>query len=530
MDWRRVRVWLVMLAVAVPVAAFALRAVRPQSWHTPLPGTSAAADPESSALVRTGSERRSATPSHEAAGSPFAAALQAGAAAGSAQPVPGIDGATQASDSLAATRSTAIVRAAQRVAPAVVSVNVIKRETVQPRSLWESLMIPPGYQREVAGLGSGFVVDPKGLVLTNDHVVHGATELVVTLPDGRDFPAEIVGTDEVNDIALLRLERPSGSASLPVAPLGNSDGLLIGEWVVAIGNPLGFLLSNTEPTVTAGVVSGVHRNMVPGGQEQSGFYLDMIQTDASINPGNSGGPLINALGQVVGVNSSILSQSGGSEGLGFAIPINRARRIAADLLRTGHVRRPWVGLDVEPADTDLWGRSHEVRIGGVAPESPARRAGIEAGQILVRAGGRTVHTPLDWEAALLDAEVGQPLELAVRSGSRQRTVTVMPGDLPSMSAERIRALSDFELVTVTPAIQAERAVASDHGALIVGLSDVARQQLGLQEGDVIVQVNRTPIRSAQEAAQLLGRLSGRGAVRLIFERHGQLVSTWFTIG
>ncbi|HEY7767480.1 S1C family serine protease, partial [Longimicrobium sp.] len=244
-------------------------------------------------------------------------------------------------------RRTAIVAAAERVAPAVVSVNVLRRERVVPRSMWEEMMIPPGAEREVAGLGSGFIITPEGLVITNEHVVRAASEVMVTLPDGREFDADVVGADEVNDLALLRIR---GGRGLPVAPLGNSDGLMIGEWVIAIGNPFGFLLSNPEPSVSAGVVSAVGRNIGGAGGQRS-VSLDLIQTDASINPGNSGGALVNALGEVVGVNSSILSSTGGSEGLGFAIPINRARRIALDLADDGRYRRAWIGAEVEAVRT-----------------------------------------------------------------------------------------------------------------------------------------------------------------------------------
>jgi serine protease Do len=439
------------------------------------------------------------------------------------------------SDSVDAIRRTALVRAAQRVAPSVVSVNILAQEAVQPTSLFESLLVPPGAEREVAGLGSGFIVDARGLVLTNEHVVHGATQIVVTLSDGRDFPAKVVGTDDVNDIALLRLELPEGADPLPVAPLGNSDSLMIGEWVVAIGNPFGFLLSNTEPTVTAGVVSGVHRNIIPDREQaegggEGGYYLDMIQTDAAINPGNSGGPLVNALGQVIGVNSSILSKSGGNEGLGFAIPIDRARRVAADLVDDGHVNRPWVGLQVDTAETDQWGHSHAVRIANVAPGSPAAKAGIRPGSILVAVGKREIHTPLDWNAVMLDAGVGKPLTLTLRRDGRDQAIEVAPTNLPSMSATRVQALSDFQLVTLTPAIRAERNLANSHGALIVGLSQDAQQQLGLEQGDLIVQINQTPIRTAEQAAALLRRLAGGAAVQMLIERHGQLFAVWFTVG
>jgi serine protease Do len=430
-------------------------------------------------------------------------------------------------DSISASRRTAIVRAAERVAPAVVSVNVFRRENVQ-RSLFEEFYLGPGGSREVSGLGSGFVIDANGLVLTNEHVVRSATRVVVTLADGRDFEARIVGVDDVTDLALLRID--SNAGKLPVAPLGSSTDLVIGEWVVAIGNPFGFLLSNAEPTVTAGVVSGIGRNIIPSRGDSKGYYLDMIQTDASINPGNSGGPLVNALGQVIGVNSSIISESGGSVGLGFAIPIDRARRIAESLANEGRVRRVWVGLEVKAAQPNQFGRSQTVEVADVAPGSPAAKAGVRSGETVVSVAGRSVHTPLDWESRLLDTRVGESIDIVVVSGGSRRTVKVGTQDLPSLTAERIRAGSDFEFITLTPAIRAERNLASEKGALIASLSPVARERLGLREGDLIVQINRAQITSAQEAADMLRRASGGAAVRVFFERQGQYGSVAFYIG
>jgi serine protease Do len=421
-------------------------------------------------------------------------------------------------ESVAASRRTAIVRAAERVAPAVVSVNVIRRQTVQPRSLYERFFLPPGTERRVQGLGSGFIIHEDGLVLTNEHVVRGAIETVVTLGDGRDFAAELVGTDEVNDLALLRFA--TDGDELPVAPLGESNDLLIGEWVVAIGNPFGYLLSNTEPTVTAGVVSGIGRNIIPTSDDNRGYYLGMIQTDASINPGNSGGPLVNAEGEVIGVNSSIFSRSGGSEGLGFAIPISRARHVVLDLIDDGVVRRPWTGLEVEPAEPNSFGRSRVVRVSNVAPGSPAEIAGIEPGMILRRVQGRPIRTPLDWEAALLEVQVGQELPIEV-GDEGDRVVQLTPTDLPSLTAERVNALEEFELVTLTPSIRSERGLTSEAGALIVGVSDNVRSRLGLREGDLIIGINRTAVHSAEEAASYLQQIQeypGRVEVRLFAER------------
>jgi serine protease Do len=422
-------------------------------------------------------------------------------------------------DTISASRRNAIVVASQRVAPSVVSVNVLRRSTAQPRTLFESFFFGEGSRRE-AGLGSGFIIRQDGLVLTNDHVVRGATEIVVTLPDGRDFAAQTVGVDEVSDLALLRLR---DARNLPVAPLGNSRNLIIGEWAIAIGNPFGFSLSNAEPTVTAGVISGVGRNIIPNNNENEGLYLDMIQTDASINPGNSGGPLVNAMGQVIGVNSSIISGSGGSIGLGFAIPIDRAQRIAADLLASGHVRRAWIGAEVKTSAPNTFGRSRFVEVEQVAEGSPAARGGLRGGMQIVRVGGRPVYTYLDWTARIIDSRVGQPLEIVVNEAGRQRTLRVTPLDVPSLAAERVSALRDhFELITVTPAIRSEKRISSTRGALIVKLS-VEGQRLGLRQGDVITEINREPVRNAEAAAKIMTELAGRRAsvVQLGVERQGE---------
>jgi serine protease Do len=438
----------------------------------------------------------------------------------------GVAGAANLQDAVTASRRNAIVQAAERVAPAVVSINVLRRERVMPRSLFEQMMLPPGAQREVTGLGSGFIIHAEGLVVSNEHVVRGASQVVVTLPDGREFDADVVGTDELNDLAVLRIRLPQGE-TLPVAPLGDSDNLLIGEWVIAIGNPLGTLLSNTEPSVTVGVISAVGRNIIPAGGEQRGYYLDMIQTDASINPGNSGGPLINAMGEVIGVNSSILSTGGGSEGLGFAIPIQRARTIVLDLVEDGRVRRSWIGADVEPLRSDGLRRAQEVRIAQIAAGSPAARAGLQPGMTVLAVGNRRIRGPLDWEAAVLGGRVGEPLEVRVRNGAAEQTLRVVPEDLPSMSADRIQALRDFQLVTLTPSIRSERGITSEQGALIVGLSESARQ-VGLREGDLILQINRVRIRTAEEAARALQDLASRG-VAVYFERNANLGSVQFYV-
>lgn len=412
-------------------------------------------------------------------------------------------------------RSTALVRAANRVAPAVVSINVLRQQQVQARTRFDEIFFGPSRSRRSASFGSGVIFNGDGYVLTNEHVVRGAGQIRVTLPDGRDFGARLVGGDGMTDVAVLQIE----GDNLPVAPIGTSQGLMIGEWAVAIGNPFAYLLSNSEPTVTAGVISALGRHIIPSGQDE-GFYLGMIQTDASINPGNSGGPLVNALGEVIGVNTSIFSRSGGSEGLGFAIPIDRAIRVADDLIENGEVIRAWTGIEVEAVEADDWGRTHGVRVASVAPGSPADEAGLRPGDRVIQANGRTLGSPLDLEAVLLDAKAGDRVSLGLQE--RRGAVSLVTETLPTSRAQRVEILEDLEVVTVTPEIQAEQNLRFEAGALIADISQQLSSALGLTRGDVILQINNTRITSADDAAQTLRSLRAGERVRIYFERNGRV--------
>jgi serine protease Do len=423
-------------------------------------------------------------------------------------------------------RRTAITEAVARVAPSVVTVQTEMVERV-PADVFEQFFGGRSGQRAAAGLGSGFIVRSDGAILTNAHVVAGATRISVAMKDGTTYPARLLGSDETNDLAVLKID----ARNLPVAPLGSSSDLLIGEWTIAIGNPFGFLLANSEPSVTVGVVSGVGRNLAAQ-SEGAGVYVDMIQTDASINPGNSGGPLVNAAGEVIGVNSSIFSPSGGSIGLGFAIPINRARRVADDLLAHGVVRRPWVGLQPQLARAPLTngarGATNAVVVGSVVPGSPADKAGLKPGDVLLRSRNRVLHSPYDWYAELLELRVGENDTLLVKRGTREMPVSVAVVDLPDVNAPRVTVLREIELITLTPQIRAQYQTQSRQGALVNRVSDRVQQQIGLQAGDVIVQVNRTPIGSAEDVNRILTTY-GRGALRMYFERGGQIYATEFSL-
>lgn len=423
-----------------------------------------------------------------------------------------------------ASRRTAITEAVSRVAPAVVTVQTETVQNVQA-DFFERFFFGPQRERRGSGIGSGFVVREDGVIVTNQHVVAGATSISVMLRDGTTYPARKLGEDELNDLAILKID----AKGLPVAPLGNSNDVLIGEWAIAIGNPYGFVLGNTEPSVTAGVVSATGRNLTTQG-EGGGVYLDMIQTDAAINPGNSGGPLVSALGEVIGVNSSIYTPSGGSVGLGFAIPINRARRVTEDLLEHGRVRRPYIGeklrqpTSANPRDV----LTADVVVSQVVPESPAARAGLQPNDRIVSIGGRQIRNVWQWEAERLNLRVGDRVPLIVQRGGREVTLNVVVGDLPEVSAPRVTILQQIEIVSLTPAIRVERNIRAPRGALVVTVSDRVRAEIGLERGDVIVQVNDTPVSSAADVERAFDYYGRRNlAMRLYIERGGYVYTTDF---
>jgi serine protease Do len=410
-----------------------------------------------------------------------------------------------------------------------VQTEVVQRVAAQP---FDWFFGGGGTQLQITpGLGSGFIMHEDGVIVTNAHVVAGAQKINVALRDGATYPAKLVGLDDANDLAVLKID----AKKLPVATLGTSKGLLIGEWAIAIGNPYGFVLGNTEPSVTAGVISATGRNLTAR-TEGSGRYFDMIQTDAAINPGNSGGPLVNASGEVIGVNSSIYSPSGGSVGLGFAIPIDRVKRVTEDLLEHGKVRTPWIGVKVEMPQPGVNSAalSSGAKVVQVVPDSPASANGILAGDVIVRSRDRVLRNGYDWEAEQLELRVDETVPLVVRRSGREFQARVKVADRPEANAQRVSVLKEIELIDLTPAIRAERGVRSPRGALVVKVSPQVTENLGVLAGDVVIQIatnelGYVDIKDARSAAQLLEKLSGRGVIRMVLERQGQRVSTDFQI-
>lgn len=309
-------------------------------------------------------------------------------------------------------RETAITRAVRMVSDAVVGINVTsireyRRSIFDYDPFFQRFFPSRPFRQEVKSLGSGFIIDTEGHVITNEHVVDNAVEITVTLTDGSVHQADIVGMDAITDIALLKMQNPG---ELRPVKFGQSDDLMIGEWVIALGNPFGLFDLNAKPTVTVGVISATNQSF---GRLNKRVYKDMIQTDAAINQGNSGGPLVNALGQVIGVNTFIFTGEGGggSIGLGFAIPINKVKRIVNELLAHGSVKRTFsLGVEVENM-TRLVARflglrsNRGVIITEVKKGSPAARTGLKAGDVILAINDQRVNDRSDYEQILVDLDL-----------------------------------------------------------------------------------------------------------------------------
>lgn len=373
-----------------------------------------------------------------------------------------------AADDLDRSRRTAITRAVERCSPAVVGISVTEiREQVYRNPfggygnpfgdpLFERFFGPRQYreQYKVHGVGSGFLISADGYVVTNDHVAGNASKVVVTLTNGEKYDAEVVGSDPVSDVALLKIDSKIDGkidgASLPYLDLANSDDVLVGEWAIAFGNPFGLFDNNAKPTVTVGVISNVGVNFTQGdhsGNER--VYRGMLQTDAAISSGNSGGPLVNALGQVVGVNTVIYStatdrRGAGSIGIGFAIPINRVREIVERLKDDSTIDRDfWTGMQVQPIDENVAAYYNLSRKDGILvtrtfANSPAERAGIEPGDVITSIDGMKITRTEHMNVAILDGEVGATLRVTVDRFGDELTLPLTLEKRPEQRPEQRR--------------------------------------------------------------------------------------------
>ncbi len=431
---------------------------------------------------------------------------------------------SSASASIDQSRRTAIVNAAERVSPAVVSVSVLATTVVASRpffedpffgEFWGHFFPTPYIRRQVRALGSGFIVDSSGIVITNAHVVSGAEVIKVTLPDGRTFDADLLGEADKLDIAVLKIP----GKHLPVAPIGDSDRLLIGEWAIAIGNPFGFLMEDLEPTVTVGVISALHRTF-KGRSER--LYRDMIQTDAAINPGNSGGPLVNALGEVIGMNTFIITKSGGSEGMGFAIPINTVMKIAREIVEYGHVREGYLGITVQDLTDALreglgFSGTGGVLINSVDPQGPLAGK-VKEGDILLRINRRRILNSGDFEDFTYALVPGERFTFTLWRQGKTFTVRARSVEFRIASETLDYGLT---VAQITPALVQKYGLQTAQGVVVVSVdpqSPFAR--IGLQPGDVILSLNRHDIRTVEDLRRALKSLR-RGYLEVVLDRQGQ---------
>jgi serine protease Do len=414
-----------------------------------------------------------------------------------------------------ADRRTPVVAAVERVRSAVVNVSTeeLVRIRVPTRGgdsvaelLFGDLFDRPRYRRgyQVTSLGSGVIVSPEGYVLTNNHVVERGVRFRVALLDGRELTAKVVGTDPSSDLAVLKLD---GQERMPFVPPGRSDDLLIGETVIAIGNPFG--LANT---VTTGVVSAVKRNFKAGDRT----LFDFIQTDASINPGNSGGPLLNIEGQLIGVNTAILGER--SAGIGFAIPIDRAKRVAEDLIQHGEVREGYTGLevrDVQPqagADADASRRPARVTVAEIEPGSPAEKAGFRRGDVVEAFDGQPVESAEELRFRLREVPIGGAVRMELQRGRERQALSLRAVEL---SLDRLD-----EVVSRRTGLQVGEV--RQGGERYVIAKSIRRgspaAQVGMAAGDLVREVNSREVSTVAEFRRQAAKARRSGQLVLLVQR------------
>ena len=377
-----------------------------------------------------------------------------------------------------------------------------------------------GQRRTVRGLGSGVIVSKDGLILTNNHVVDKADRLSVVIGDKKSYPAKVIGTDPQTDVAVVRID----AKNLPAAELGDSDDVKVGEWVLAVGNPFELMHS-----VTAGIISAKGRSSVGLAD-----YEDFIQTDASINPGNSGGALADLDGRIIGINTAITSPSGGSIGIGFAIPINMARKVMDALVAKGQVVRGYVGVTLQPIDENM-AQALKLKgtdgalVGDVVPDGPADKAGIKRGDIVVAVDGAAVQDNTQVRNLVAEGQPGKTMTFGVlRDGTRlERTVTLAErphergGQTPQGDRQEGASQQKLGLAVedLTPEIAQQLGFKNETGAVVVEVVPGSpADDAGLETGDLVQEINRVPVRTARDFERLARGLHSGDAVALLVRR------------
>jgi serine protease Do len=407
---------------------------------------------------------------------------------------------------------------AEALAPSVVNISTESEETeadAQRRKMQDPFDSFHGPRRS---LGSGFVLDQDGYIITNAHVVEDATKIVVRLHDEREIEAKVIGSDVKTDIAVIRIE---GAGDLVPVSLGDSDSLKVGEWVLAIGNPFGL-----DHTLTAGIVSAKGRRI-----SRRNPYDDFIQTDAAINPGNSGGPLVNLAGQVVGINSAIFSSGGGNIGIGFAIPVNMAREIVPQLKAEGRVTRGWLGVKIQPVDADIarslgLADAKGALVAEVFADSPAAKAGVHVGDVIVGFDGTDVVKSADLPALVASTPVGKSARLVVVRGGDRLTLEVEVAKLADdvETARPVRAASlGLTVQDITADIARELGLEKGAGGVVVTsvAKDSPAAAAGLEPGDMVISVANEPVTNAEGFRALLDNAPADRGILMLVRRGDQ---------
>jgi len=432
----------------------------------------------------------------------------------------------------------------KKVSPAVVFVKVAKtvemRGTPQPffgpddplsddfferffrRRPWPDWRNAPPRRFFQEGQGSGFIITSDGYVLTNNHVVGEADKIQVRLADGREFAAKRIGTDPQSDVAVIKIE----AANLPTLPLGDSDRLNVGEWVLAIGNPFGL-----SHTVTAGIISAKGRNRMGLAE-----YEDFLQTDAAINPGNSGGPLINLDGEVVGINTAIFSRTGGSLGIGFAIPINMAKAIYEQIIKHGSVTRGYLGVFIQDLTPDLAESFGSRDLKGILvsetiKDSPAEKAGIKRGDVIVELDGKPVEDSGNFRNRISLIAPGTVVKLGIMRKRERLVVEVTIGKLdsqaqaaagmPSETIPEIQKKLGIEVGEITPDIARRLNLKEQKGVVVTSVEDASpAERAGIEPGAVILEVNQKEVRNVAEFQQAMNEAGKDGSLLLLVRERG----------
>ena len=439
-----------------------------------------------------------------------------------------------AGGSEAASLATGFRSVVKKTLPAVVNISttkVVKTERQAPvpffmdpffrdffgRGFGWRFDVPREYRER--SLGSGVIVSADGYILTNDHVVHGATEIKVSLVDKREFDAKLIGTDPKTDIAVLKIE----GENLPQATLGDSSKIALGDVVLAMGNPFGI-----GQTVTMGIVSATGR----GGLDIED-YEDFIQTDAAINPGNSGGPLVNIKGEVIGINTAILSRSGGNVGIGFAVPINMARHVMQQLIEKGRVVRGWLGVYIQPVTSSIakamgLEKPQGALVADVDPDSPAGKAGLKTGDVIIGLDGQTIEDSRQLRLRIAEAGPGKEVKLEIVRDGKRMTIPVTLGELPEERAQagpegrRGYPLEGVQVDDLTPQVARQLGLPPDTFGVVVTYVEPGSPaaEAGLRRGDVIQEVDRKPVTNVASFERAV-REAGRKPVLLLVNRGGR---------